>query len=67
MAKILEAVPMEALRKIITASEDSIVVELPPAFRHRKLEVLVMTIEDLLAGPKPTNWPKDFFTDVAGG
>ena len=59
---------MEAIRKIMLSPQDSITVELPPSFRRRMLEVLVMPLDDGAAATPPVSgWPADFFTRIAGG
>ena len=61
---------MEAIRKIMQAPQDSITVQLPPSFRRRMLEVLVMPLDDdtaTNAAGSGSGWPADFFTRIAGG
>ena len=61
---------MEAIRKILADAQDSVTVELPPSFRHRPIEVVVMPLDaDPASGNAgaPGNWPADFFGQVAGG
>lgn len=36
---------MEAIRKMYPDAPDSITVDLPPSFRHRLVEVVVMPVE----------------------
>ena len=59
---------MEAIRKIMQAPQDSITVQLPPSFRRRMLEVLVMPLDDDAMTPvSGSGWPADFFTRIVGG
>ena len=62
---------MEAIRKIMQAPQDSITVQLPPSFRRRMLEVLVMPLDDdaaTNAAGSGSGWPADFLpvSPVAG-
>ena len=60
---------METIRKVLADAQDSVTVELPPSFRHRPIEVVVMPLD---AEPASRNagaaatWPADFFGRVAG-
>ena len=55
---------MKAFRTILQASQGSITLDLPASFHSRKLEVVVMPLDDVPI--TPANWPADFFTSVAG-
>ena len=37
---------MEAIRKIIDHSTHEVIIELPESYQHRKLEVIVLPIEE---------------------
>ena len=60
---------MEAIRKMFPDAQDSITVDLPPSFRHRLIEVVVMPVD---AAPANSNdeggaaWPEDLFEQIAG-
>ena len=57
---------METIRKILADAQDSVTVELPPSFRHRTIEVVVMPIDAEPASGNAAAWPAGFFGQVAG-
>ena len=36
---------METIRKIFPDAQDSVTIDLPPSFRHRLIEVVVMPVD----------------------
>lgn len=59
---------MEAIRKILSDAPDSVTIELPPSFRHRKIEIVVMPLDAEPANTETgaSGWPVDFFKHTAG-
>jgi hypothetical protein len=53
---------MQALRQIHIADTDRASVVVPRGFQHRRLEVIVIPVDDL---PTQT-WPPGFFDQTAG-
>jgi hypothetical protein len=53
---------MQAVRGIQVADTDTVSVRVPKGFRHRRLEVIVIPIDD---SPVRT-WPAGFFEQTAG-
>lgn len=61
---------MEAIRKIFPDAQDSVTIDLPPSFRHRLIEVVVMPVD---AAPADNGvpaggsaWPAGLFDQIAG-
>jgi hypothetical protein len=52
---------MNAVRKIIEKSSNPITIELPEGYENKKLEIIVLAIEEKPEGTKMYN-----FSDVAG-
>ncbi len=58
---------MQALRQFQTADKDSISIKLPRAFQKRKLEIIVIPVDEKIkAHTSDTTWPKDFIERTAG-
>jgi len=53
---------MQALREIQTAETDILSVILPKSFLHRKLEIIVIPVDEALS----LAWPSAFFEQTAG-
>jgi hypothetical protein len=53
---------MQAVREIQTAESSKISVDIPSVFLHRKVEIIVIPLEEVSA---PT-WPVGFFELTAG-
>jgi hypothetical protein len=54
---------MTAIRKIIESSSNSITIELPADYINKKIEVLILPIEET---DKPALKPKYDFSDLIG-
>ena len=59
---------MEAIRKILPDAQDSVTVDLPPSFRHRRIEVVVTPLDETPANGDTGGraWPPGFFDQVSG-
>jgi len=58
---------MQALRRIQTTNTDSISIKIPRVFQKRKLEVIVIPIDEKpLSDNIDVSWPKGFFEKTAG-
>ena len=60
---------MEAIRKILPDAQDSVTVDLPPSFRHRRIEVVVTPLDETPANSGTGGiraWPPGFFDRVSG-
>ncbi len=60
---------MEAIRKMFPDAQDSVTVDLPPSFRHRLIEVVVMPIDAAPANSTQaagSAWPAGLFEKIAG-
>jgi len=53
---------MQALREIQTAETDTLCVNVPKSFLHRKLEIIVIPVDEALS----LAWPSAFFEQTAG-
>lgn len=53
---------MQALREIRTAETDTLYVNVPKSFMHRKLEIIVIPVDEAMS----TAWPSAFFEQTAG-
>ena len=61
---------MEAIRKMFPDAQDSITVDLPPSFRHRLIEVVVIPLDAEFSNSghgEASAWPAGFFERIAGG
>ncbi len=52
---------MDAVRKIIDNSSNPLTIELPKEYENRRLEVIVLAVDDKTTEPKKYN-----FSDIAG-
>ncbi|MEI8103030.1 MAG: hypothetical protein WCG61_05850 [Chlorobium sp.] len=58
---------MQALRRIQTTNTDSISIKIPRIFQKRKLEVIVIPIDEKPSSDNiDVSWPKGFFEKTAG-
>ena len=60
---------MEAIRKILSDAQDSVTVDLPPSFRHRRIEVVVTPLDETAANSALHGlraWPPGFFDQISG-
>ncbi len=60
---------MNYFRQIIEALPETIVA--PPALRHRRVEIIILPLDELVVNGKPTavdanGWPLGFFEDTFG-
>jgi hypothetical protein len=53
---------MQALREIRTAETDTLYVNVPKSFMHRKLEIIVIPVDEMMS----IAWPAAFFEQTAG-
>ncbi|MEI8140756.1 MAG: hypothetical protein WCI03_12930 [bacterium] len=53
---------MEGLREIQTADNERVFVIVPKSFLHRKLEIIVMPVDDI----STQAWPVGFIEQTAG-
>jgi hypothetical protein len=53
---------MQAVREIQTAENDRVFIIVPKSFLHRKLEIIVMPMDDA----STQAWPTRFFEQTAG-
>jgi len=53
---------MQALREIQTAETDTLYVNLPKSFMHRKLEIIIIPVDEASSRA----WPAAFFEQTAG-
>ncbi|MFP4697410.1 MAG: hypothetical protein ACLFMO_01745 [Eubacteriales bacterium] len=46
---------MEALRQIIDSETLQKIIDIPDSFKNKKLELLILPVEDIYSGEVPTN------------
>jgi hypothetical protein len=58
---------MQALRHIQTTDNDSISIKIPKAFQKRKLEIIVIPVDEKTSSNRSgSSWPEGFFERTAG-
>lgn len=61
---------MNALREVREISANTLTIDIPKAFRYRKVEVIVLPFEDTPVEKAPQRrakgWPRDYFSRTAG-
>lgn len=57
---------MQVVRKTQTADSQHLALKIPKSFVHKKLEIIILPVENNLAEQRAAEWPKNFFAKTAG-
>ena len=57
---------MQVVRKTQTADTQQLAIKIPKSFVHKKLEIIIVPVENNQGEQRVTAWPKNFFAKTAG-
>ena len=60
---------MNVIRKIRKVKEGTISIDMPPALLHRKVEIIIIPLDEVSGGggqKREKKWPAGFFDTTAG-